>query len=180
MVWPPQHSELACIRIWFEIRKWIQFSSNLQRKLSHTLSWADFLWSRAKERDTLEQPAPHFLLRLCLKVCVHLVEQTSREFKWAEVRHFSFSLRRDPCVRMSSNSKSVNSTAIKAEIKRHESLQSAINRLSKQFERVADQQLRSGLKVYLHSIQGKRILSGLSLRKKATYYLWAKVVIDRL
>uniref|UniRef100_A0A4W6C8F9 ArfGAP with GTPase domain, ankyrin repeat and PH domain 2 n=1 Tax=Lates calcarifer TaxID=8187 RepID=A0A4W6C8F9_LATCA len=49
--------------------------------------------------------------------------------------------------------KSVNSAAIKAEIKRHESLQSAINRLSKQFERVADQQLRSGLKVYLHSIQ---------------------------
>ncbi|XP_073326856.1 arf-GAP with GTPase, ANK repeat and PH domain-containing protein 2 [Pagrus major] len=54
---------------------------------------------------------------------------------------------------MNSNSKSPNSTAIKAEIKRHESLQSAINRLSKQFERVADQQLRSGLKVYLHSIQ---------------------------
>ncbi|XP_010740917.1 arf-GAP with GTPase, ANK repeat and PH domain-containing protein 2 isoform X4 [Larimichthys crocea] len=54
---------------------------------------------------------------------------------------------------MNSNSKSVNSTAIKAEIKRYESLQSAINRLSKQFERVADQQLRSGLKVYLHSIQ---------------------------
>uniref|UniRef100_A0A673AA40 ArfGAP with GTPase domain, ankyrin repeat and PH domain 2 n=1 Tax=Sphaeramia orbicularis TaxID=375764 RepID=A0A673AA40_9TELE len=54
---------------------------------------------------------------------------------------------------MSSNSKSVNSTAIKAEIKRHESLQSAINRLSKQFERVTDAQLRSGLKVYLHSIQ---------------------------
>ncbi|XP_071333540.1 arf-GAP with GTPase, ANK repeat and PH domain-containing protein 2 isoform X5 [Trachinotus anak] len=54
---------------------------------------------------------------------------------------------------MNSNSKSVNSIAIKAEIKRYESLQSAINRLSKQFERVADQQLRSGLKVYLHSIQ---------------------------
>ncbi|TKS76571.1 Arf-GAP with GTPase, ANK repeat and PH domain-containing protein 1 [Collichthys lucidus] len=54
---------------------------------------------------------------------------------------------------MNSSSKSVNSTAIKAEIKRHESLQSAINRLYKQFERVADQQLRSGLKVYLHSIQ---------------------------
>lgn len=60
------------------------------------------------------------------------------------------------------NSKSVNSAAIKAEIKRHESLQSAINRLSKQFERVGDQQLRSGLKVYLHSIQGK-----LSLRHTA-------------
>lgn len=59
---------------------------------------------------------------------------------------------------MNSNSKSVNSTAIKAEIKRYESLQSAINRLSKQFERVADQQLRSGLKVYLHSIQGKLTL----------------------
>ncbi|XP_070766123.1 arf-GAP with GTPase, ANK repeat and PH domain-containing protein 2 [Enoplosus armatus] len=54
---------------------------------------------------------------------------------------------------MNSNSKSVNSIAIKAEIKRHESLQSAITRLSKQFERVVDQQLRSGLKVYLHSIQ---------------------------
>uniref|UniRef100_A0A3P9KAR4 Arf-GAP with GTPase, ANK repeat and PH domain-containing protein 1 n=1 Tax=Oryzias latipes TaxID=8090 RepID=A0A3P9KAR4_ORYLA len=53
----------------------------------------------------------------------------------------------------SSSSKSVNSTAIKAEIKRHEALQSAINRLAKQFERVEDQQLRSGLKVFLHSIQ---------------------------
>ncbi|KAM7411209.1 hypothetical protein PAMA_021274 [Pampus argenteus] len=54
---------------------------------------------------------------------------------------------------MNSNSKSVNSIAIKAEIKRYESLQSAINRLFKQFERVQDPQLRSGLKVYLHSIQ---------------------------
>uniref|UniRef100_A0A7N8XE08 ArfGAP with GTPase domain, ankyrin repeat and PH domain 2 n=1 Tax=Mastacembelus armatus TaxID=205130 RepID=A0A7N8XE08_9TELE len=54
---------------------------------------------------------------------------------------------------MNNNSKSVNSTAIKVEIKRHESLQSAINKLSKQFERVEDKQLRSGLKVYLHSIQ---------------------------
>uniref|UniRef100_A0A669CL95 ArfGAP with GTPase domain, ankyrin repeat and PH domain 2 n=1 Tax=Oreochromis niloticus TaxID=8128 RepID=A0A669CL95_ORENI len=56
-------------------------------------------------------------------------------------------------VRMTSNSKTVNSAAIKAEIKRHDSLQTAINRLAKQFERVGDQQLRSGLKVYLHSIQ---------------------------
>ncbi|XP_028266151.1 arf-GAP with GTPase, ANK repeat and PH domain-containing protein 2 isoform X2 [Parambassis ranga] len=54
---------------------------------------------------------------------------------------------------MNSNSKSVNSTAIKAVIKRHESLQGAINRLSKQVEKVTDEQLRSGLKVYLHSIQ---------------------------
>ncbi|KAG8003000.1 Arf-GAP with GTPase [Nibea albiflora] len=61
---------------------------------------------------------------------------------------------------MNSNSKSVNSTAIKAEIKRYESLQSAINRLSKQFERVGDQQLRSGLKVYLHSIQEGELKDG--------------------
>ncbi|KAM3617732.1 uncharacterized protein V6R79_010354 [Siganus canaliculatus] len=54
---------------------------------------------------------------------------------------------------MNSNSKSANSTAIKGEIKRHESLQSALNRLSKQLERVGDQQLRAGLKVFLHSIQ---------------------------
>ncbi|XP_068453430.1 arf-GAP with GTPase, ANK repeat and PH domain-containing protein 2 isoform X3 [Clinocottus analis] len=54
---------------------------------------------------------------------------------------------------MNGGGKSVNSCAIRAEIKRHASLQSAINRLSKQFERVTDQQLRSGLKVYLHSIQ---------------------------
>ncbi|XP_055022311.1 arf-GAP with GTPase, ANK repeat and PH domain-containing protein 2 [Boleophthalmus pectinirostris] len=54
---------------------------------------------------------------------------------------------------MGSTGKSANSTAIKAEIKRHDGLQSAINRLNKQFERVSDAQLRSGLKVYLHSIQ---------------------------
>uniref|UniRef100_H3CB55 ArfGAP with GTPase domain, ankyrin repeat and PH domain 2 n=1 Tax=Tetraodon nigroviridis TaxID=99883 RepID=H3CB55_TETNG len=51
------------------------------------------------------------------------------------------------------NSKSANSAAIKGEIKRHDSLQNTINRLSKQLERVPDQQLRAGLKVYLHSIQ---------------------------
>uniref|UniRef100_A0A3Q3J4U2 ArfGAP with GTPase domain, ankyrin repeat and PH domain 2 n=1 Tax=Monopterus albus TaxID=43700 RepID=A0A3Q3J4U2_MONAL len=54
---------------------------------------------------------------------------------------------------MNNNSKSVNSSAIKAEIKRHESLHSAISRLLKHFERVEDPKLRSGLKVYLHSIQ---------------------------
>ncbi|XP_068183660.1 arf-GAP with GTPase, ANK repeat and PH domain-containing protein 2 isoform X2 [Antennarius striatus] len=54
---------------------------------------------------------------------------------------------------MNPNGKSVNSIAIKTEVKRFESLQSAINRLYKQFERVTDQQLRAGLKVYLHSIQ---------------------------
>ena len=58
---------------------------------------------------------------------------------------------------MNSTSKFVTSAAIKAEIKRHESLQSAVNRLAKQFERVADQQLRSGMKDYLHSIQGEPV-----------------------
>lgn len=66
---------------------------------------------------------------------------------------------KDPLVRMNHNSKSTNSAAIKGEIKRHESLQNTINRLSKQLERVPDQQLRSGLKVYLHSIQGKHMES---------------------
>uniref|UniRef100_A0A8C5G3L0 Arf-GAP with GTPase, ANK repeat and PH domain-containing protein 1-like n=1 Tax=Gouania willdenowi TaxID=441366 RepID=A0A8C5G3L0_GOUWI len=54
---------------------------------------------------------------------------------------------------MTSSSRSVASAAIKAEIKRHECVQNAISRLSKQCERVQDQQIRSGLKVYLHSIQ---------------------------
>lgn len=66
---------------------------------------------------------------------------------------------KDQCVRMNNSNKSVNSAAIKGEIKRHESLQNTINRLSKQLERVPDQQLRSGLKVYLHSIQGKQMES---------------------
>ncbi|TWW56119.1 hypothetical protein D4764_08G0001060 [Takifugu flavidus] len=58
---------------------------------------------------------------------------------------------------MNNSSKPANSAAIKAEIKRHESLQNTINRLSRQLERVPDQQLRSGLKVYLHSIQGEHM-----------------------
>ncbi|KAM6982088.1 arf-GAP with GTPase, ANK repeat and PH domain-containing protein 2 isoform 5-T5 [Tautogolabrus adspersus] len=80
------------------------------------------------------------------------MEQTARSSNGLK-REVLLHLTTDPCVRMSSNIKSVNSIAIKAEIKRHDSLQTAINRLFKQFERVGDQQLRSGLKVYLHSIQ---------------------------
>lgn len=60
---------------------------------------------------------------------------------------------------MNNSSKPANSAAIKAEVKRHESLQNTIKRLSRQLERVPDQQLRSGLKVYLHSIQGKHVES---------------------
>ncbi|XP_045065402.1 arf-GAP with GTPase, ANK repeat and PH domain-containing protein 2 isoform X7 [Coregonus clupeaformis] len=54
---------------------------------------------------------------------------------------------------MNSSNKLAQSIAIRAEVKRHESVQNTINKLFKQFERVGDQQLRSGLKVYLHSIQ---------------------------
>ncbi|XP_061684286.1 arf-GAP with GTPase, ANK repeat and PH domain-containing protein 2 isoform X2 [Syngnathoides biaculeatus] len=54
---------------------------------------------------------------------------------------------------MSGKSKLPNSAVIKAEVRRFESLYGAINRLSKQLERVADPQLRSGLKVYLRSIE---------------------------
>lgn len=60
-------------------------------------------------------------------------------------------------VGMSSGSKSVNlaAPAVKAEVRRYESLQRALTRLAKQVERVEDEQLRSGLRVYLHSIEGK-------------------------
>ena len=49
------------------------------------------------------------------------------------------------------------SNAIRAEVKRHESMKANFAKLFKQLERVDDQQMRSGLKVYLHSIQGERM-----------------------
>lgn len=60
-------------------------------------------------------------------------------------------------VGMSSGNKSVNSAApaVKAEVRRYESLQKTLVRLFKQVDRVEDEQLRSGLRVYLHSVQGK-------------------------
>uniref|UniRef100_A0A8C1HNF4 ArfGAP with GTPase domain, ankyrin repeat and PH domain 2 n=1 Tax=Cyprinus carpio carpio TaxID=630221 RepID=A0A8C1HNF4_CYPCA len=54
---------------------------------------------------------------------------------------------------MNSTNKVTHSTAIRAEVRRHESLQKTINKFLKQLERVEDQQLRTGLKVFLHSIQ---------------------------
>uniref|UniRef100_A0A673HLA7 Arf-GAP with GTPase, ANK repeat and PH domain-containing protein 1-like n=1 Tax=Sinocyclocheilus rhinocerous TaxID=307959 RepID=A0A673HLA7_9TELE len=54
---------------------------------------------------------------------------------------------------MNSTNKVTHSTAIRAEVRRHESLQNTINKFLKQLERVEDQQLRTGLKVFLHSIQ---------------------------
>uniref|UniRef100_A0A671N334 Arf-GAP with GTPase, ANK repeat and PH domain-containing protein 1-like n=1 Tax=Sinocyclocheilus anshuiensis TaxID=1608454 RepID=A0A671N334_9TELE len=54
---------------------------------------------------------------------------------------------------MNSTNKVTHSTAIRAEVRRHESLQNTINKFLKQLERVEDRQLRTGLKVFLHSIQ---------------------------
>uniref|UniRef100_A0A8C2D5H3 ArfGAP with GTPase domain, ankyrin repeat and PH domain 2 n=1 Tax=Cyprinus carpio TaxID=7962 RepID=A0A8C2D5H3_CYPCA len=56
-------------------------------------------------------------------------------------------------LNMNSTNKVTHSTAIRAEVRRHESLQKTINKFLKQLERVEDQQLRTGLKVFLHSIQ---------------------------
>uniref|UniRef100_A0A673M765 ArfGAP with GTPase domain, ankyrin repeat and PH domain 2 n=1 Tax=Sinocyclocheilus rhinocerous TaxID=307959 RepID=A0A673M765_9TELE len=54
---------------------------------------------------------------------------------------------------MNSTNKVTHSTAIRAEVKRHASLQNTVNKFLKQLERVEDRQLRTGLKVFLHSIQ---------------------------
>ncbi|KAI7794437.1 putative arf-GAP with GTPase [Triplophysa rosa] len=54
---------------------------------------------------------------------------------------------------MNSTIKVTNSTAIRAEVKRHESLQNTLNKFLRQLEKVEDPQIRTGLKVFLHSIQ---------------------------
>ncbi|XP_065141369.1 arf-GAP with GTPase, ANK repeat and PH domain-containing protein 2 isoform X5 [Paramisgurnus dabryanus] len=54
---------------------------------------------------------------------------------------------------MNNTIKVTNSTAIRAEVRRHESLQRTLNKFLKQLERVEDQQIKTGLKVFLHSIQ---------------------------
>uniref|UniRef100_A0AAY4DGF0 ArfGAP with GTPase domain, ankyrin repeat and PH domain 2 n=1 Tax=Denticeps clupeoides TaxID=299321 RepID=A0AAY4DGF0_9TELE len=54
---------------------------------------------------------------------------------------------------MNSTTKVAHSSAIRAEVRRHESVQNNVNRLLKLLERVGDPQLRTGLKLYLHSIQ---------------------------
>lgn len=56
---------------------------------------------------------------------------------------------------MSSTIKVTNSTAIRAEVKRHESLQNTLNKFLRQLEKVEDPQIRTGLKVFLHSVQGE-------------------------
>lgn len=59
---------------------------------------------------------------------------------------------------MNSTNKVTHSTAIRAEVRRHESLQNTINKFLKHLERVEDRQLRTGLKVFLHSIQGEPVI----------------------
>ncbi|XP_071191942.1 arf-GAP with GTPase, ANK repeat and PH domain-containing protein 1-like isoform X4 [Salvelinus alpinus] len=54
---------------------------------------------------------------------------------------------------MNSSNKLSLSNAIRAEVRRHETVQNNFAKVFNQLERVDDQQLRSGLKVYLHSIQ---------------------------
>ncbi|XP_077473133.1 arf-GAP with GTPase, ANK repeat and PH domain-containing protein 2-like isoform X2 [Stigmatopora argus] len=49
--------------------------------------------------------------------------------------------------------KVLDSAAVKAEVKRFESLQAAMGRLSRQLEKMADSNLRSGLRVYLRGIE---------------------------
>ncbi|KAJ8412079.1 hypothetical protein AAFF_G00143460 [Aldrovandia affinis] len=58
--------------------------------------------------------------------------------------------------------KVTHSSAIRLEVKRHETVKNTINKLFKQLERVEDAQLRSGLKVYLHSVQGQGWYWGLA------------------
>lgn len=58
-------------------------------------------------------------------------------------------------MNMNNSTKAVHSSAIRAEVKRHESLQNTLNKLLKQLERVEDPQLRTGLKVYIHGVQGE-------------------------
>ncbi|XP_060793566.1 arf-GAP with GTPase, ANK repeat and PH domain-containing protein 2 isoform X2 [Neoarius graeffei] len=56
-------------------------------------------------------------------------------------------------MNMHNSTKVAHSSAIRAEVKRHESLQNTLNKVLKQLERVEDQQLRTGLKVYIHGVQ---------------------------
>lgn len=69
-------------------------------------------------------------------------------------------------LNMNSTNKVTHSIAIRAEVRRHESLQNTINKFLKQLERVEDKQLRTGLKVFLHSIQGEPVMNLFILSPK--------------
>ncbi|XP_048856321.1 arf-GAP with GTPase, ANK repeat and PH domain-containing protein 1-like isoform X4 [Brienomyrus brachyistius] len=51
------------------------------------------------------------------------------------------------------NMKLAHSSAIRAEVKRHESVKTTIKKIFKQLERVGDQELRGTIKLHLHSVQ---------------------------
>lgn len=95
-----------------------------------------------------------FIVYLCI-LTVHLWNEKERSSNGLKQLYPLPSLFKSTYFKMNSSNKLAQSSAIRAEVKRHESVQNTINKLFKQFERVGDQQLRSGLKVYLHSIQGK-------------------------
>lgn len=54
---------------------------------------------------------------------------------------------------MNNSNKVAQSSAIRAEVKRHESLQKTFNKILKQLERVEDGQLKNGLKLYIQFVQ---------------------------
>lgn len=58
-------------------------------------------------------------------------------------------------MNMHNSTKAAHSSAIRAEVKRHDSVKNTLNKLLKQLERVSDQELRTGLKVYMLSLQGE-------------------------
>lgn len=58
---------------------------------------------------------------------------------------------------MNNSVKVSHSSAIRAEVKRHEALQNNLKKLLKQLERVEDQQLRSGLKLQVQRVQGEPV-----------------------
>ncbi|KAL4646206.1 arf-GAP with GTPase, ANK repeat and PH domain-containing protein 1-like isoform X4 [Arapaima gigas] len=72
---------------------------------------------------------------------------------------------------MNSNPKLVLSTAIRTEVKRHENIKNTINKFFKQLERVGDLQLRNGLKMYLHGIQGGFLCSSAAFCTTHRYSL---------
>lgn len=70
----------------------VQFELAEETETHVVVSWR--LWCGGREREEPGASGPPLLLLLlllCLRVSVRLVEPTSKEFKWAEARHLSFS-----------------------------------------------------------------------------------------
>ncbi|TSL61197.1 hypothetical protein Baya_6468 [Bagarius yarrelli] len=58
---------------------------------------------------------------------------------------------------MHNSTKLVHSSAIRAEVRRHDNIQKTLTKVLKQLERVDDQHLKTGLKVYIHSVQAEAV-----------------------